>query len=351
MSVDLREDNSWLKPVGEVFLGLNPAAVIRRVVGVIEIVPSLSVLQLQGLTWPQFVEHYADEPAREGLINGWLAMAEKRVAPAFWPAYLPFKSGVIARLRPVENDSIISFVAHLSTAGHYDLLHTLLGTDLLSVMDRTIRTGQHLFRGEDGPLTDLQVKSLGNIIGGAEHTQQLLEDLHAAVLLPAIAAPRPQPLNRLLTFSMRDFTQRRITTQQLKLDMRLSSEPVYCHTTIRDSVHRLLETLLAGIAPQTSVIVSDRLAEDTVQVALQYTSQDLGLQVPNRIEPLELFDAGHRETIRGVRRLITTAHACLTPVGGRAWAEPHQGTAGQGAARIVLELPRWKGPLPRAAAT
>ena len=42
---------TWLKPVGDVFLGLNTSAVIRRVVGVIEIVPGLSVLQIQGLTW------------------------------------------------------------------------------------------------------------------------------------------------------------------------------------------------------------------------------------------------------------------------------------------------------------
>ncbi len=253
MSVESSDANSWLKPTGEIFLGLDTSAVIRRIVGVIENAPSLSVPQLQGLTWQQLVERYAEPPAREGLITGWMAMAERRVAPAFWPAYLPFKTGVIARLRPVEDDPIISFVAHLSMAGKYDLLNTLMGTHLLNVVDRTVRIGQHLFRGADGPLTDLQVKSLGSVLSGVEHTQQVLEDLYAAVLLPAVSAPQPQPLNRLLLFTMRDFTQRRITTQQLRLDLRLSSEPVYCHASIRESVHRILEVLLAGIAPQSSI--------------------------------------------------------------------------------------------------
>ena len=63
------EAGSWLKPVGEFFLGLNASAVIRRVVGAIEIVPDLMALQFQGLTWQQFVGHYADETARPGLSS------------------------------------------------------------------------------------------------------------------------------------------------------------------------------------------------------------------------------------------------------------------------------------------
>jgi hypothetical protein len=106
------EAGAWLKPVGEIFLGLNMSAVIRRVVGAVEIVPGLMALQLQGLTWQEFVNHYADETARSSLKAAWMAMAEHRVAPAYWPPYLPFKRGVIARLRPVENDPIISFVVH-----------------------------------------------------------------------------------------------------------------------------------------------------------------------------------------------------------------------------------------------
>jgi hypothetical protein len=341
MGVNLPEAGTWLKPVGDVFLGLNTSAVIRRVVGVIEIVPSLSVLQIQGLTWPQFVEHYADETARAGLKIAWIAMSEQRVAPAHWPPYLPFKTGVVVRLRPIQDDPIISFVAHLSTAGEYDLLNALMGTHLLDVMDRTIRVGQHLYRGGDGPLTDLQVKSLGGIITSAEHTKQLLEDLRAAVLLPAAAAPRPYPLSSLFSFSARDFTHHRITTQQLTIRSELSSEVVYCHQTIHDVTWHALNILLAAIMPQTAIVLSSAAEEETVQIQIEYSSQESVLQVTQRIEPLGLSDPARLDSMGTVQRLVTAAQACLNPVSGRAWAEPRQDTT-----RMILVLPRWRGSLP-----
>ncbi len=335
------EAGTWLKPVGEVFLGLNTSAVIRRVVGVIEIVPGLAALQLQGLTWQQFVKHYADETAQAGLNAAWIALAERRVAPAYWPPYLPFKTGVIVRLRPIEDDPIISFVAHLSTAGEYDLLNTLIGTHLLDVMDRTVRIGQHLYKGVDGPLTDLQVKSIGGIITSAEHTAQLLEDLRAAVLLPAKASPQPHTLSSLLTFSARDFVHHRITTHQLTIRAELSTDAVYCHGTIRDVVRHTLDILLAAIAPQTAIVISSAAREDTIQIQIDYSTLEPTLQVAQRIEPLALTDPARLDTMSTIQRLVTAAQACLKPVNGRAWAEPHQDCA-----RIVLVLPCWKGPPP-----
>jgi hypothetical protein len=335
------EAGSWLKPVGEFFLGLNASAVIRRVVGAIEIVPGLMALQFQGLTWQQFVKHYADETAQPGLNVAWIAMAEQRVAPAHWPPYLPFKTGVIARLRPIEDDPIISFVAHLSTAGEYDLLNTLIGTHLLNVMDHTVRVGQYLFRGGDGPLTDRQIKSLGGIISSAEHTTQLLEDLRAAVLLPAMAAPQPHALGSLFAFSARDFSHHRITAQRLAIRSDLSTDAVYCHDTIRDVVRRTLDILLAAIEPQTAIVMSSTAHEDTLQVQIEYVSLESALQVAGRIEPLALSDPARLDSMSTVERLVTAAQACLTPVNGRAWAEPHQDSA-----RVVLVLPRWKGALP-----
>ena len=64
MSVNPPEAGTWLKPVGDVFLGLDASAVIQRVVGGIEITPNLSAQQIQGLTWHQFVQHYADQSVR-----------------------------------------------------------------------------------------------------------------------------------------------------------------------------------------------------------------------------------------------------------------------------------------------
>jgi hypothetical protein len=341
MSVNPPEAGAWLKPVGDVFLGLNASAVIQRVVGVIEIAPSLSVRQIQGLTWHQFVQHYADESAREGLNAAWIAMAEKRVAPAYWPPYLPFNTGVIVRLRPIEDDPNLTFVAHLSTAGEYELLNALIGTHLLDVMDRTIRIGQHLFRGADGPLTDLQVQAVSDIINSAGQTQQLLEDLRAAALFPAVSAPQAYSLRSLFTFSARDFDNRRITTQQLTIRIDLSPDVVYCHDTIRDVVRRVLDMLLTAITAQTAIMVSSMAEEETVQVKIEYASQEPAFQVIRRIEPLDLSDPVRLVTMNVVQRLVTAAQACLKPVNGRAWAEPHQGVM-----RLVLVLPRWKGTLP-----
>ena len=174
----------------------------------------------------------------------------------------------------------------------------------------------------------------------AEHTKQLLEDLRAAVLLPAVSAPMPHALNSLFAFSARDFTHRRITTQQLTIGLNLSAEAVYCHETIRDVVRRILDTLLAGITASTAITVNNVVEEDTVRVEIEYSSQEADLQVKQRIEPLTLLDPMRLESIGMVQRLVTTAQACLQPVNGQAWAEPHEK-----AARIVLVLPRWKGTL------
>jgi hypothetical protein len=246
----------------------------------------------------------------------------------------------VVRLRPIEDDPIVSFVAHLSTAGEYDLLNELIGTHLLEVMDRTIRAGQQLFRGEEGPLTDMQVKNVGGIINSAEHTRQLLEDLRAAVLLPAILAPQPHAINGLLAFSARDFVHHRITTQQLSISINLSPEAVYCHATIRNTVRRILDTLLAGSRHRLPSRSPTRLRRHSPR-ADPYRSQDPALHVPQRIEPLTLSDPARLESMGMVQRLVAATQACLKPVNGRAWAEPHEDGG-----CIALVLPRWKGTLP-----
>jgi hypothetical protein len=100
--------------------------------------------------------------------------------------------------------------------------------------------------------------------------------------------------------------------------------------------------LLTAIVPQTAITLSSAAHEDTVQVQIEYTSLEPALQVAERIEPLALSDPARLDSMGAVQRLITAAHACLRPVNGRAWAEPHQDSA-----RIVLDLPRWNGALPQ----
>lgn len=332
------EAGAWLKPFDDVFLGLDASAVIQQVVGMIDPGPGSAV---QGLTWPQFVQQYAHESFREGLKIAWIAMAEKRVAPPHWSHVLPFKAGMIVRLRPIEGDPGLSFAAHLSTAGAYNLLNTLFGIHLFDAMDRTVHIGQHLYRGVDGPLTDLQVKTIGEMINCAGYTRQLLKDLRAAVLLPAVATPLPYSLRSLLAFSSQDFSNRRITTQQLAIHSDLAAEAVYCHDSIRDVIRHVLEMLFTAITPQTTITVSSTVEEDNVLVKVEYISQEPAFLVDRRFELLELSDPARPESMTTIQRLVMGAQACLKPVGGRAWAEPDRGIM-----RLALVLPRWKGTLP-----
>ena len=106
-------------------------------------------------------------------------------------------------------------------------------------------------------------------------------------------------------------------------------------------VRRTLDILLAAIEPQTAVVMSSAAHEDTLQVQIEYATPESALHVAGRIEPLALSDPARLNSMSAIQRLVTAAQACLTPVNGSAWAEPHRDSA-----RIVLVLPRWKGALP-----
>ncbi|MBN1565338.1 MAG: hypothetical protein JXA10_15945 [Anaerolineae bacterium] len=333
------DNGLWLKPLGDVFLGLNTSAVIRRVFGAIDIAPSLNVAQLPGLSWRDFVAHYADQSVQDGLNYAWLAMAKGHVARAYWPLYLPFKQGVIARMRPVD-DPIISFVIHLSPVTEYNLVD-LISEPLLSVMDRMIATSQEIFSGVGGPLTDRQVKDIGDIVRQAEHTRQLLYDLRAEVLLPATTPPMPYPVTDLFTFAAGDFTRRRITTHRLSIQSQLSVETVYCQSVIRAEVHQIIDSLIACIAAESAITISDTVDEDaqTVQIAIQFQSREPALQIKTRVDPVDVSDPVRLSGMRSIQRFVTAVQSRLKPINGHAWAEPIADSDSM--ARIVLVLPRW----------
>jgi hypothetical protein len=336
----------WLKPLGDVFLGLNTSAVIRRVFGFIEIAPTLNAAQLPGLPWHDFVAHYADPSAQDGLLYAWQAMAKEHVARAYWPLYLPFKQGVIARMRPVVDDPVIAFAIHLSPVTEYNLVD-LISEPVLGVMDRMIATSQQIFSGVGGPLTDRQVKDIGLIVNHAEHTRQLLRDLRAEVLLPATTPPMPYAVAELFAFAAGDFAHRRITTQRLSIQSHLSTEMVYCQPVVREVAHYMIDTLLACIVSESTVTLSDTVDEDAqaVQIGIQYQSREPALQVKTRLDPLELSDPVRLSRMRSIQQLVTAAQSRLKPVNGRAWAEPIADV--EHTARIVLVLPRWKGEVQR----
>jgi hypothetical protein len=334
--------------------------------------------EVVGLSWPVLVEKYADEAVRRGLNDAWRAMAGQGVAPAHWPPYLPFRSGVSARLRAVQDDPNIAFAVQLSTQVGCGL-DDFLGHSMSQVMERVVRLGRHVFRGVDGPLTDKQVKEVGSVVGYTENLKQLLEDMRSEVLTPFTTAPLALSLAKLLTFSEQDFSSnRRVVTHELSVSYQWSSESVYCYPAVRDIIRRLLETLIVGISAQSTIKLSDRAAspdqkgtitpptpteaqtqqvaapsapaapqeqpDQTVRVEIRYRSQEPALQVEQRIEPLDLLDPARFGPVKPIQSLITAAHSCLKPVSGQVWAEPCQ--AEDATACVVLLLPRWRGPAP-----
>ena len=336
------DTGTWLQPLGDVFLGLNTSAVIRRVFGAIEIMPNLNVAQLQGASWRDFVAYYADPIAQDGLNYAWQAMANDHVARAYWPLYLPFKPGVIARMRPATGDPNISFVVHLSPMTEYNLAD-LISDPMLTVMDRLIDTSQRIFSGVGGPLTDRQVKDIRHIVNHAEHIQQLLRDVQAEVLLPATTPPLPYTVADLFTFATEDFRVRRITTHRLSIQSDLSAETVYCQPVVRDMARHIIDTLLVGITAESAITITDTVDDNAqaIQIAIRYQSQETSLQVKTRVDSLDLTDAERLGQMRSIQRLVTAAQSRLNPVNGRAWAEPIVDV--ENAAKIILVLPRWKG--------
>lgn len=341
MNPEMFDMGTWIRPFGDVFLGVERDGRIQHVVGDATMMLAVPAEQVVGMSWADFVERHADSIAREGLLAAWQAMMEGYVAAEHWAVFLPFKTGVVCRLRLLDDTARGPLAVHLSV-GEECNLDAMVSTQMLDAVDRLVRLSQQVFRGQVGPLTDAQVKEVGTILSHADYMQQMLTDMRAEMWMPSTLPPLPQALADLLTFAERDFRERRVTTHRLGIDYAWSAVEVYCHADLRGVVKQILQTLFLAVTAETQVTLTDsgERFDDTVRVTIRYHSDELELRVNRYVEPLALSDPGRLRALTPLQRLVTSAHACLKPVAGRAWAEPDEGD--DATAAIVLVLPRWR---------
>jgi hypothetical protein len=342
MDANLTEQGAWLHPFIDVFLGLDNAGVIRRIIGPCESLLGFPAAAIQGTTWEDFIRRYAAVSSQTGLRYAWLAVTQHCVAPDHWPASLPFKPGIMARLRPVNQDPAVSFALHLAPSPDHNL-DVLLGENTLETVQRLTALSQHVFRGADGPLTDPQVKDIGSILDSAEFIQQLLEDMHAEIVRPLVSAPQPHSISELFTFSESEFSDRRAQTHLLSIHADLPDVLVYCQEDLRDLVQRILHQLIANITVESAITLTTRPGDNdqTLWFEIHFHSLESELRVERPIHPLEFLDPTQFDRTHMIERLVTTAQAYLRPVKGQVWAEPV--AEPDATARIVLVLPCWKG--------
>ena len=332
----------WIQPFGSVYLGLDETGTVRRMLGALSQFSPVTA-PLDGLTWEGVVTRFAHEDARAGLLHLWRAVTKRHVEPDYWPVYVPFLPGVIARLREVRGDAVVRYGVHLSPTVHCEL-DTLIGSHMLEAMRRLVQVSQNTYRGVHGPLTDQQVEAVGEVLRIGEAVGRLLDDLHRAMTAPATAAPLPYPLKTLFAFTERDFpTLRRIQTHRLYIWPELSAqERVYCHASVREAVQRILEALLPTVEPQSGITITSAASDDpaVARVDILYRTQVPGLLSEARVEPLALGVAARFQPVTRLQQLITTAAAHVAPVHGRVWAEPARSETAT--MRISFVLPRWQ---------
>ncbi len=332
----------WIQSFGSVYLGLDEAGTVRRVLGTLSQFTAATA-PLDGLRWADVVTRFAHDDARSGLLHLWRAVAERRVAPHYWPIYVPFRPGVIARLREVVGDPSVRYAVHLSPTVHCEL-ETLIGSHMLEAMQRLVEVSQNTYRGVYGPLTDQQVEAVGEVLRIGEAVGRLLDDLHRAMTAPATVAPLPYPTPTLFAFTERDFPAlRRIQTHRLYIWPELSAEErVYCHASVREAVQHILSALLPIIEPQSGITITSVTTDDpaTAQVNILYRTQAPALLSDARVEPLTLKAAARFQPMPHLQQLITTAAAHVAPVHGRVWAEPARSETAT--MRISFVLPRWQ---------
>ncbi len=332
----------WIHPFGSVYLGLDETGTVRKMLGALAKFMAATA-PLNGLTWEDVVTRFAHEGARTGLLHLWRAVAQRHVAPPYWPVYVPFRTGVIARLEKVTGDPAVRYAVHLSQTVHCEL-DTLIGSHMLEAMEHLVQVSQNTYRGVYGPLTDQQVEAIGEVVRIGEAVRQLLDDLHRAMTAPATTAPLPYPLKTLFAFTERDFpTLRRIQTHRLYIWPELSAqERVYCHASVREAVQRILGALLPAIEPQSGVTIANVATDDpdVVRVDILYRTRSPALLSDTRIEPLPLRAAARFLPNTRLQQLVTTASAHVAPVHGRVWAE--RARTENTTMRIGFLLPRWQ---------
>jgi hypothetical protein len=338
----------WLSVFDDIFLGIDDEAIIRQVIGRIDRLGEHSPDAIKGQSWYDFVLRHADETAHWGLRSAWLAIAERQVAPTFWPVILPFRSGMTARLSPIEtdSDSDISFAVQLCANNVYQRLAVLSSAPAVDLLARQVQISTQVFRGITGPLTDSQIKDIRRIVINTKNLKQLVDDIQAEIINPAVMAPVPQRLRDTLQLCEEDFQNRRIATHQLRIRCSLSTEIVYCLPVLLTVIHRIATQLFASITSESTIVLSDTVDSENqaIRLSIAYHTQNPALKADRRIDPVDLADPRRLADPHLVERLVTTARACLAPVNGHAWAEPWAVSGAN--SRFVLVLPLWQGPIP-----
>ncbi|MBN1681497.1 MAG: hypothetical protein JW966_14550 [Anaerolineae bacterium] len=334
------EADKWITPFDHVLVVLDSTGLIRHVWGASDAVLAVSAAQLEGMTWHDFVEEYAAETTHRGLHYAWLALTRQHVSPDHWPAYLPFAPSIGACLKLVRDSPEDTVAVHLAPS-NLPRLERLLGQQLLDVLLRLERLSQHVFRGTDGPLTDLQVRTIGGLSHGADWAQQLLENVRAELLLPAVEAPLPQSIGEMFGFSERDFAAHRLTTHRLHIVTELPAMTVYCQPSLRGVVRRIVQHLITQVEAQSTILLAfgDSDNPAVVRVEVHFCSEDADLQITTRVQPLATSDMKYEQPLPAVQSFVTVLQAYLRSVNGRAWAESSSKPGMTG--RIVLDLPRW----------
>lgn len=338
------QTGSWIAPFGDAFIGLNREGIIRRVIGAIAIPPAFPFLQVQGLTWQEFIQHFADPAAHAGLEALWQAVAGGAVAEAYWPPMVPFKTGTVVRLRPVAEDSIVAYAAHLALAAQAHL-DTLITSTLQDAAYRLVGLSQSISRGVHGPLTDSQVCAIGTILTLSQNVSQVLDSVRTEFTAPTTSAPLPHDLAALLAFTLNDFDSiPRIRTHQLRLESALpSGTQVYCYAALRDVVRHALTVLLGAINAETAIVLRLQVLdpERAVQLQLEYQTQEPALSSSERLQAVNWRQTQPVNPSTALQQLVNALQSYVYPLGGRAWAEP-LAQAEPSAMQLCVVLPRWK---------
>lgn len=342
---EVPQPGAWIRSFGEVFIGLSREAQICGVLGAAAISPELQIREIEGLTWPVFVERYAHPAAQAGLHCLWQAVAQGAVAPEYWPPMVPFSPGVVARLRPVTEDPGVCFAVHLASAQQARIDPVLSGT-LHDALSRLAMLSQSISRGVHGPLTDSQVRAIGAVQTLAENVSQLLNQLRAEFTAPAASAPLPHAVHTLLNFSTADFSSiRRVKTHQLRIAVDLPDDlQSYCHASLRDGIRHVLGVLLGAISERSAIRVwaEDLPRERAIRLTIAYQTKERGLCSSVRVEPVSWRAAHLARSSSTLQQLVNALQAHLLPGAGRVWAEPAHDRPEE--MQLCAILPRWTPP-------
>lgn len=353
----------WFDIFDTLVLALDADGIIQQAQGHLPDLPTISAAKLPGLHWDAFVAEHAAAPMRAGLRSVWRAVSDGWVDANCLPEYVPVNGPVVARLvKLARSDYPVGVRLFAATA---NILATPVEAGILPATSRMLRLSQQVLRGVNGPLTDAQVRAVGDIVDTAAHVQMSIEVLQSLLLLPLRSAPLPQPLAELVQFRETDFNVRRITTQRLTLAYvpdadRFGATGVYCYVQVRSIIKRILELLWSGIAVESAIHVQQEEPlphvatqnyaatenQDTtalVQVSIAFAPHELELQVERDFapQPLDTLPDSTAPGITALARLVTVLNGCLSPLGCRAWIDA-PGRASD-MPHIRFTIPRWQG--------